>query len=417
MKRRIDQNAREINADVAVAGNGIAGSVLACLLASAGLEVAAIDRTALLQRLDPGFDGRTTAISFGSSRILEAAGLWDALVPHACAIEQIRIADGESPLFLHFAHEAVENRPFGWIVENRLIRAALAERLAALPGIRDLCPATVTGYQAGTARAILSLEDGRTVSAPLIVAADGRDSTLRGLAGIASRKTTYAQTALAFAVTHEYPHDHVALEQFHPAGPFAVLPMVDDAGGRHRSSVVWTVESDDAARLMALDETAFDAALAPMFGEYWGKTRLAGRRFVYPLGLVRAERYFAPRLALAGEAAHAIHPIAGQGLNLSLRDVALLAELIVDHARLGLDIGAPQLLRDYGARREGDTFRLAFATDTLNRLFSNDLAPVRLARGLGLGVVQGLPALKRFFMLTAMGLAGAPPRLVRGEKL
>ncbi len=413
----IAENGGEINADVAVVGGGIAGGALACLLAGAGLAVVSIDRESLEARLAPAFDGRTTAISFGSRRVLEGAGIWAELEPHASPIEQIRIADGASPLFLHFDTEAVEGRAFGWIVDNALIRRALARRGGELPTLTSLSPATVTRFESGPARATLGLDDGTVIRAPLIVGADGKGSTMRTLAGIELRKTDYQQIALVFVAAHELPHHQVALEHFHASGPFAVLPMVDGDDGIHRSSVVWTVRQDEAPALLAMDEVAFNDALQPLFGDYYGRVSLLGRRFSYPLGLQEARQYVAPRLTLAADAAHSIHPIAGQGLNLGLRDVALLAELVMDAARLGLDMGNAGLLARYSRERRGDALRLIAATDSLNRLFSNEVAPVRLTRTLGLGLVDKMPALKRSFMLTAMGLTGKTPRLVKGEAL
>jgi 2-octaprenyl-6-methoxyphenol hydroxylase len=413
----IQQNESEINADVAIVGSGIAGGTLACLLGGAGLRVVLVDREPEATRLDAGFDGRTTAISYGSRNLVQAAGVWAALEPDASPIEQIRIADGAAPVFLHFDHEAVENRPFGWIVENRLIRRALADRLAALDTVRVIAPATVDSYSAGNHKAVLKLSDGQAISATLAVGADGKASTMRDLAGIEILSSEYAQTALVFIVTHQHPHDQVAVEHFHAAGPFAVLPMTDDAEGLHRSSVVWTLEPGEATRMMALPDVAFDAEIAPVFADYWGRAHVAGKRFAYPLKLTHAACYAAPRLALVADAAHSIHPIAGQGLNLGLRDIALLSELVVDAARVGLDIGADSLLKRYESRRLGDNRRMVFATDALNRLFSNDNAAVGLARAAGLGIVQQIPPLKRFFMMTAMGVAGTPPRLIRGERL
>jgi 2-octaprenyl-6-methoxyphenol hydroxylase len=413
----IAENETEINADVAIVGSGIAGGTLACLLGGMGLRVALIDREADSARLDAAFDGRTTAISYGSRNVVEAAGLWQKLASDASPIRHIRIADGDSPLCLDFDHQDVEGRPFGWIVENRLIRRALAERIAALETITLLAPAAVTGFTAERGRALLRLQDGRGIAATLAVGADGKHSTLRDLAGIAVNSQEYGQTALVFIVAHEHPHDQVAVEHFHPAGPFAVLPMTGDGEGRHRSSVVWTLSPETAAAMLAMEDGAFDAAIATVFAEYWGEVHVAGRRFAYPLRLTHAARYAGERLALVADAAHAIHPIAGQGLNLGLRDIALLTELVRDAARLGLDIGSRTLLEHYAVRRRGDNQRMVVATDALNRLFSNDIAPVRLARAAGLGMVQHIPPLKRFFMLTAMGIAGQPPRLIRGEAL
>jgi 2-octaprenyl-6-methoxyphenol hydroxylase len=407
----------EINADIAVVGGGIAGGTLACILAAAGLTVVSIDREGLAARLEPSFDGRTTAISYGSRRVLEAAGVWSQLEPHAAPIEQIRIADGAAPTYLHFDSAAVEGRAFGWIIDNSLIRRALATRMESLRGLTPLSPATVTSFEADMGYARIGLSDGRKIRASLIVGADGKGSTMRRLAGIDLRKTDYAQTALVFVVSHTAPHHNIALEHFYGAGPFAVLPMVDGEQSVHRSSVVWTVGANEAPALLAMGETDFNAALQPLFGDYYGQVALLGKRFSYPLGLQEAKTYIGPRLALAADAAHAIHPIAGQGLNLGLRDVALLAELMVDSARLGLDIGTTTMLKSYERQRRADALKLIAATDILNRLFSNEIAPVRLTRNLGLGMVQKMPALKKSFMLTAMGLAGTPPRLVRGEAL
>jgi 2-octaprenyl-6-methoxyphenol hydroxylase len=407
---RIPQANEEINADIAIVGGGMAGSMLACILASEGFRTVLVDREPPQARLDRRFDIRTTAISYGSRHVVEAAGIWDMLAPDASPIEQIRIADGATPVFLHFHHHAVEGRPFGWIVENRLIRQALADRLEALD-VPVFAPAVVSEWRPG--RLVL---EGATVTASLVVGADGRHSTLRHLAGIEVSQREYGQTSLVFIVAHEHPHGQVAVEHFQPAGPFAVLPMTGD-DGLHRSSVVWTVQPTEAERLMALDDAAFDTEIAPVFADYWGATHVLGGRAAHKLSLTHARHYVAERLALVGDSAHAIHPIAGQGLNLGLRDIALLAELLVDAGRLGLDIGAAGLLARYQRERRGDNTRMVAATDTLNRLFSNDVAPVRLARVAGLAAIQQLPAVKRFFMLTAMGVTGTPPKLIRGENL
>ena len=409
---RIPEAQEEINADVAIVGGGMAGSTLACVLAGQGFRIVLVDREAPEARLEAAFDIRTTAISHGSRHVVEAAGVWDALAGAASPIEQIRIADGTAPVFLHFDQEAVEGRPFGWIIENRLIRKALAERLAALD-MPVFAPAVVSAWQPGR----LVLENGASVTASLIAGADGRNSALRQMAGIEVRRREYGQTALVFIVAHQHPHGQVAVEHFQPAGPFAVLPMTDDGEGRHRSSVVWTVSPAEAERLMALDPNAFDAEIAQVFQDYWGETHVLGKRDAHRLSLTHARRYAAERLALVGDAAHAIHPIAGQGLNLGLRDVALLAELLVDSGRLGMDIGAAGLLARYEHERRSDNTRMVAATDMLNRLFSNNIAPVRLARVAGLAAIQQLPTVKRFFMLTAMGVTGTPPKLIRGERL
>jgi 2-octaprenyl-6-methoxyphenol hydroxylase len=260
------------------------------------------------------------------------------------------------------------------------------------------------------------LDDGRRVTAPLAVAADGRNSPMRDAAGIRVTEWAYAQTGIVCTVAHEKPHGAVAHEHFLPAGPFAMLPMVDD-NGVHRSSIVWTERRDLAPAMMALDDAAFAAEIERRFGFSLGRLTPIGGRFAYPLTLVHAERYVDRRLALLGDAAHAIHPIAGQGLNLGLRDVAALAETVVDAHRLGLDIGDALVLERYQGWRRFDNMVLLAVTDGLNRLFSNDIAPLRLVRDLGLAAVDRMPPLKRLFMRHAMGLVGDLPRLMRGERL
>jgi 2-octaprenyl-6-methoxyphenol hydroxylase len=260
--------------------------------------------------------------------------------------------------------------------------------------------------------AVATLSDGRTIAVRLIAAADGQESRLRRAAGIRTVEWRYLQTGIVTTVWHERPHCGIAVEHFLPAGPFAILPMTGN-----RSSIVWTERAELAARLVALPDAAFAAEIAARFGDFLGAVEPIGPRWTYPLGLMLAERYVAERLALVGEAAHVIHPIAGQGLNLGIRDIATLAELVIDRRRFGLDIGDPDLLGHYQQWRRLDTLALAVVTDGLNRLFSNQLAPLRLARDLGLAAVHRLPPLKRLLMRDAMGLSGDLPRLVRGEPL
>jgi 2-octaprenyl-6-methoxyphenol hydroxylase len=261
-----------------------------------------------------------------------------------------------------------------------------------------------------------ALEDGRRIRARLLIAADGARSKLRRDAGIAAAEFAYGQTGIVCTVAHELPHGGVAHEHFLPAGPFAMLPMTDHEG-RHRSSIVWTERNARVSALLALDDADFSAEIEQRFGDSLGRIAVLGGRWSYPLRLIHAARYADHRLALVGDAAHAIHPIAGQGLNLGLRDVAALAEVIADAWRLGLDIGATDVLEDYQRWRRVDSLLLITVTDSLNRLFSNDLAPLRLARDLGLAAVDRLPPLKRLFMRHAMGAAGPRPRLLRGEPL
>ncbi len=333
-------------------------------------------------------------------------------------------APARPPLFLHYGEDDLPpgSGPMGYIVENRALRRALYETLATFPSVTLLAPAAVAGALPGSGGATVTLEDGRRLRAALVVAADGKRSRLREAAGIGITRWAYGQAGIVATLAHQRPHHGVAHEHFLPAGPFAVLPMVGGEDGRggeapHRSSLVWTERRALVPAIMALDEAAFGRALEARFGGSLGAFRPIGGRWAYDLELQLAERFVAPRLALLGEAAHVIHPIAGQGLNLGLRDVAALAECVVDALRLGLDPGQGEALAHYERWRRFDTVMLAGVTDALNRLFSNDLAPLRLARDLGLAAVHRLPPAKRLFMRHAMGLVGELPRLARGEPL
>ena len=401
-----------VRCELVIAGGGLVGLTLGIACASAGLAVAVIDREAPPVTVEEGFDGRSSAIAFGSQRALAGIGLWQHIAPEAEPIREIRVADGDSPLFLHYDHAELGDDPLGWIVENRVLRLALFARAAALPNLRHLAPATVASAERGPTGVTVRLEDGRELRGYLLVAAEGRLSPLRKAAGIRTVEWRYKQIGIVCTVAHEVPHLGIAVEHFLPAGPFAILPMTGN-----RSSIVWTERADLAPRMMALDDAEFLAELGRRFGDYLGRLTIAGPRWSYPLSLMHAEAYTAPRLALVGDAAHVIHPIAGQGLNLGLRDVPALAELIVDARRLGLDIGNPALLARYERWRRFDNTLLAAVTDGLNRLFSNDVAPIAALRDAGLAVVNRLPPVKRFLMRHAMGLVGDLPRLVKGERL
>jgi 2-octaprenyl-6-methoxyphenol hydroxylase len=421
-------SATDLQTDIAIAGGGMVGMTLAVGLATAGLSVVVIDAEAPAARTAAGFDGRSSAIARGSQKVLAGIAAWTGMAAEAQPIRDIRVSDGNvtggvSRLFLHYDHRdlaapgtAADAGPLGYIIENRVIRRALLQRLAELPSLTHLAPARVVSVGRAGGTAVVHIDDGRRIAARLAVAADGRASPLRAAAGIRVTEWAYAQTGIVCTVAHEKPHGAVAHEHFLPAGPFAMLPMVDD-NGTHRSSIVWTERRDLAPAMMALDDAAFAAEIERRFGPSLGRLRPIGGRFAYPLTLVHAERYVDPRLALLGDAAHAIHPIAGQGLNLGLRDVAALAETVVDAHRLGLDVGDALVLERYERWRRFDNMVLLAVTDGLNRLFSNDLAPLRLARDLGLAAVDRMPPLKRLFMRHAMGLVGDLPRLMRGDRL
>ena len=431
----------ELLVELAVVGGGLNGLTLGIACASAGLRVAVIDREDPATMLGERFDGRTSAIAFGSMRVLDGIGVWPLVAGRAEAIREIRVADNSAPLFLHYDHREIGDEPLGWIVENRDLRRALHARAGQLANLQHLAPAKVTHWNdallsvvpanAGTQgnRTSLALDsrlrgndgrnfgelrlaDGGTVRAELIAAADGKNSPLREAAGIRSVKWSYPQIGIVATVRHARPHRGVAVEHFLPAGPFAILPMTDN-----RSSSVWTERADLAPKLLALDDAAFHRELAARFGDFLGDIAVEGPRWSYPVSFLHAETYVAPRLVLVGEAAHVIHPIAGQGLNMGIRDTAALAECLVDGRRLGLDLGDAIVLARYERWRRFDNVALAAVTDGLNRLFSNSVPPVKLARDLGLAAVGQMPPLKRFFMRHAMGMVGELPRLVRGEAL
>jgi 2-octaprenyl-6-methoxyphenol hydroxylase len=401
------------DAELVVVGGGLNGLLLGIACAAAGLTTALVDREDPAAMLDLRFDGRSSAIAYGSQQVLAAVGIWPAIVGEAEPILEIRVADDDSPLFLHYDHrDLASGRPLGYIVENRVLRRALIERARTLRSLLYLAPLAVAAVEATPLAAVAALSDGRRLKARLVAAADGRNSPLRSAAGIVAAEHRYPQTGIVTTVRHERPHCGVAVEHFLPAGPFAILPMTGN-----RSSIVWTERAVLAPRLIGLPDADFAAELRARFGDFLGAVEPVGPRWAYPLALLQAGSYVARRLALVGEAAHVIHPIAGQGLNLGIRDVAALAELIVDHRRLGLDIGDEVLLQRYQRWRRLDGIVLATVTDGLNRLFSNDIAPVRLARDLGLAAVDRMPPLKRFLMRDAMGVTGELPRLVRGEPL
>jgi 2-octaprenyl-6-methoxyphenol hydroxylase len=402
----------ERRVELIIVGGGLSGLTLAIACAAAGIEVAVVDREDPATMLAEPFDGRTTAVAEGSKRVLDGIGVWPLAAQEAEPILEIRVADGTSPLFLHYDHRDLGTTPLGYIVENRVLRRALIERARALPALAHLAPLAVERVERGAGSALVHLADGGVLRGELVAACDGRRSPLREAAGIRAVAWDYPQTGIVCTVRHALPHRGVAVEHFLPAGPFAILPMTGQ-----RSSIVWTERADLAPGLMALDAPHFHAELARRFGDFLGEVEVVGPRWSYPLSLLHAERYVAPRLALVADAAHVIHPIAGQGLNLGIRDIAVLAELIVDARRLGLDIGSTEVLERYQRWRRFDNVALAAVTDGLNRLFSNAVPPVKLARDLGLALVDRLPPLKRVLMRHAMGLVGDLPRLARGEPL
>ena len=393
--------------DVCVVGAGPVGGTLACLLAARGVATAIVDTASLPPMEHPDFDGRAYAIAAGSRRVLEQAGLWERLPFPAGPIRDIRVSDGvvgrpASPLFLHFDSAEVEAEAFGWMVEARSLRMAINAHMAGLDHLSVFAPARPKVVR-GEDGVVVTLDSGETIGARLVVAAEGRNSPLRAQAGIRVTRLPYRQTGIVCAIAHELPHNGTALEHFLPAGPFAQLPMAATEGAANLSALVWTERDPQAQRLLALDDAAFTREAARRLGPHLGAIRLLGRRWSYPLSALLADRWTGTRLALIGDAAHGIHPIAGQGLNLGFRDIAALGALVSEAVAAGEDPGSPALLRRYQAARRPDTLLMFAATDALDRLFSTNNKLVRTARDLGLGAVQRLPRLKRMFMRTAMG--------------
>ncbi|MDX2233038.1 MAG: FAD-dependent monooxygenase [Hyphomonadaceae bacterium] len=409
------------DADVIIAGGGMTGLTLGLALAQAGLSVIVADAVLASAQTAPTYDGRASAIAYASFRMWTALGLADALSPHAQRIESILVTDGRvrggaSLLSLAFDRRELDAREdgeaLGYMLENRHIRAALGAAAARQPSLQLIAPVAVTGYAADAGGVTVLLADGRALRAGLVVGAEGRRSTIRETAGIRTTGWAYDQTAVVCTVAHQKPHDGVAHEYFLPSGPFAMLPLT-----QNRCNIVWTERPAIADALRAMSDDDFMAELRARFGDHLGAVTLAGPRFAYPLSLQIAERWIDQRMVLIGDAAHGVHPIAGQGLNVGLRDVAALAECIVDGMRVGLDAGDGEMLTRYQRWRRFDTTSMALVMDVFNRLFSNDLPVLRQLRGRGMAVVDAIGPARRFFMREAAGGSGALPKLLKGEAL
>lgn len=406
--------AKRQEADVVIGGGGMVGLTLGLALAQGGLTVAVADPVPPAKALAETFDGRVSALSYSSVRMFEALGVWRHLEQDAQPIEDILVTDAAlgrkpSPFSLHFDSREI-GQPMGHIAENRHIRRALFAAAKEAENLRYIAPAALDGLDVETGAVTARLSNGEAIRARLAVAADGRESRMREEMGIDIVAWSYAQWGIVATVEHERPHHGVAYEHFLPSGPFAILPMTGN-----RSSLVWTERDDLAPKMMKLSDEDFDAEIARRFGAHLGATRATGPRWSYPLRFHLARSYVKPRFALAGDAAHGIHPIAGQGLNLGLKDAAALAETVLDAARLGLDIGGLDTLRRYERWRRFDSVAMALAMDGFNRIFSNDIAPLRLARDLGMGIVDAVGPLRRLFMRNAGGDIGKLPRLLKGK--
>ncbi|MFD1509998.1 FAD-dependent monooxygenase [Lacimonas salitolerans] len=403
------------DSDILIVGGGLNGPALALAAAQAGLSSTVIDAQPKAALQDAEFDGRAYALALGSVRMLRHLGLWDAVAEHAQPMLEIKVSDGRagegplSPFYLHFDHAELEEGPMGHMLQDRHLRRALLDGMAATNRISPLNDETVVAQDADAQGVTVTLASGRVLRGRLLVGADGRASGTAVRAGIRRSGWDYGQTALVCAIEHEKPHGGIAHQFFMPPGPLAILPLPGN-----RSSIVWSETHDTAARFMALDDDAFLEVLRPRFGAFLGQISLAGKRFSYPLNLTVANAFIADRLALIGDAAHGMHPIAGQGLNAGFRDVAALAQVLTEARMRGEDIASPLVLERYAGWRRADITALAMTTDLTNRLFSNDNPLLRLARDTGMGAVNALPGLRRGLMRRAAGLTGDLPALMRG---
>jgi 2-octaprenyl-6-methoxyphenol hydroxylase len=403
-------------ADVIIIGGGLIGLTQALAFAAHGITSHVIDRADPAHMNAAGFDGRTSAISSSSMKMLTAIGIGDALEDKGCPIEQIWVSDGLKPGALDFVL-GTDDGFLGQMFENRLLRRTLYDAAVASDAISLHMPASIISKSRGLANASVTLDDGSTLSASLMVIAEGRQSQTRDEAGIKIAHWQYGHSAMVGAIFHEKPHKQIAYEIFYPAGPFAVLPMLDNEDGRHRSAIVWSVDEADAPGYMKLSPRGYSAELEKAMGGILGAVELAAPLSSYNLGFHHAASITGDRLVLIGDSAHGIHPIAGQGLNLGLRDVAALAEVLVDGMRLGLDFGDTQLLDRYSRWRSVDTLLVAMSTDSLNRLFSIPGKTASAVRRFGMGVVQRTRPAKAFFMAEARGESGALPKLLQGVRV
>ena len=409
---------------VIIVGGGMAGMTLALALKSGGLDVALVERQPFAEQLDTGFDGRASAIAYACFRQWKVLGVGDALEASACRMDEIMVTDGHLPgpasrkplpFFLNFKAEEISDRtgdePLGYMVENRLVRQTLYDAIRERH-INLIVPASVTDMTETGGFAEVALNTGQRLRASLIVSAEGRNSALRDKAGIKHINWDYDQSAVVATVKMERPHNHVAYEHFLPSGPFAILPLTEN-----RAYIVWSESHARAKALMDVRDSLFHDHLMTRFGDFLGKVELVGPKFIYPLGLGLAEDMYKGRLALLGDAAHGIHPIAGQGLNLGLKDVAALAEVLVEAARLGEDLGSGLVLERYAKWRRFDNVSTSVVMDGFVRLFSNGNPVLRTVRDVGMGLFNRIPALRQFVMEDAGAATGDLPKLLRGQEI
>lgn len=405
------------DSDILIVGGGLNGATLGLALADAGQKATIIDALPLETLETPDFDGRSYAMALTSTRLLQAVGIWDTLEDHAQPMLDIKVTDGRagegpSPFFMHFDHAEIEEGPMGYMIEDRHLRATLLKALKTRDNVTLLNGETVVEQRVDATGVSVLLASGENLRAKLLVGCDGRGSGTATRAGITRTGWSYGQTALVCAVEHALPHKGVAHQFFMPPGPLAILPLTGN-----RSSIVWSESAANAAEIDAMSDADYLDVLRPRFGSFLGEISLVGARFTYPLSLSLANDLVAPRVALVGDAAHGVHPIAGQGLNAGVRDVAALAQVLTEALRRGEDIGAAPVLARYQTWRRFDNTTLALATDTFNKLFSNDNPVLRGLRDLGMGIVGNMPGLRRSFIREAAGLTGDLPKLLKGQPL
>lgn len=403
--------------DIVIVGGGLNGPALALALGDAGFAVTVIDALPAGARGEDSFDGRGYALALASQRLLKAIGVWPAVTQHATPLLEIKISDGKpgqgpGPFVLEFDHAEIDEGPMGYMVEDRFLSRALLDAMRDHPKVTLLDETTVVGQEIGPASVAVELSNGKTLTASMIVGCDGRRSGVAERAGIGRTGHDYGQTALVCAINHALPHHGTAHQFFMPAGPLAILPLPGN-----QCSIVWTESHDEAARINGLDDDGYLEHLRPRFGDFLGAISLAGKRFTYPLNLTVAKAFVSDRLALVGDAAHGMHPIAGQGLNAGLKDVGALAEVLALAKRRGEDFGRIDVLERYQQWRRFDVAQMVAATEATNLLFSNDNFILRAARDLGLGVVNAMPGLRRGFIREAAGLTGDVPKLLQGRQI
>lgn len=398
--------------DILISGAGVVGMTLAYILAEQGFKVSIVDAIDLKSSLNDEFDGRAYAISYAPFIMLKKMGLWDKIGDEAQAINEIHVTDGNAPIFLHFDKDELGDGPLGQMVEVRHIRAGLYEAIENHLNIEILAPEKILTTENFPGHVEIELESGKKLKASLLIGAEGRGSALRQQRDIKVRIWDYNQTAIVTTVEHELDHQGIAHEKFFPSGPFAILPLQ-----KKRSSIVWCEPPERANTIMALSERSFNAELSKKFGTFLGDVKSLERRWSHPLSMQLADDYIGERFCLIGDAVHGIHPIAGQGFNLGLRDIAALSEVLVEASRLGGDIGSELVLQRYVNWRRTDNNVLALGMDGLTRLFSNDNPVITFARRAGLAAVEEMPMVKKFFMRHARGTVGKLPRLLQGKSL